>query len=203
MENVPIRYSHFFKSNSPFEIANSRSIPAIVLLNFQFEVVYLNSEALEILKDTPFPIRKLDNYELPKELIDYCNEFKRSYDKETASSNFPPMVLRDSEKKENYCFRLIQSVFTQNLGERKHDPYLIIIIEKIASPENSIAPFNLSGREKEIVGLLFKGSSNKEIASHLYLSEYTVEDHIKSLIKKLNVKNRLSIVLKFLDSQPA
>jgi DNA-binding CsgD family transcriptional regulator len=202
--NVPSRYSHFFKSNSPFEIANSRSAPAIVLLNVKFEVVYINSEALAVLKDTPFAIKKLaksDNYELPKEVVYYCNEFKKNYDVKSSTSNFPPLVLRDSQKRENFCFRLIQSAPTRNLSKRKYDPYLILLIEKISSPESFIEPFHLSNREKDIVELLFAGSSNKEIASQLFLSEYTVEDHIKNLMKKLHVKNRLSIVLKFLGSQ--
>ena len=47
-------------------------------------------------------------------------------------------------------------------------------------------------REQEILDLLCDGYTNKEIASHLFISQRTVETHRRNLIQKLQVKNTVS-----------
>jgi two-component system response regulator NreC len=53
----------------------------------------------------------------------------------------------------------------------------------------------LTEREKEVVQLIAEGMSNKEIASALELSTYTVETHRNNLMQKLNLHNTAEIVL--------
>ena len=53
----------------------------------------------------------------------------------------------------------------------------------------------LTDREKEVLQLLAEGKSNKEVASLLYLSMYTVETHRANLMQKLNLHNTAEIVL--------
>jgi DNA-binding NarL/FixJ family response regulator len=48
----------------------------------------------------------------------------------------------------------------------------------------------LSGRETEILQLVTDGLSNKEIASHLGISQQTVKNHMTSILTKLNVNDR-------------
>ncbi|HSU56457.1 MAG TPA: response regulator transcription factor [Candidatus Dormibacteraeota bacterium] len=49
---------------------------------------------------------------------------------------------------------------------------------------------DLSARETEVLKLLLKGCSNKEISSALFISEDTVKAHLKTLFVKLAVKDR-------------
>jgi two-component system, NarL family, response regulator NreC len=53
----------------------------------------------------------------------------------------------------------------------------------------------LTEREREVVQLLAEGKSNKEAASVLNLSPYTVETHRTNLMQKLNLHNTAEIVL--------
>lgn len=53
----------------------------------------------------------------------------------------------------------------------------------------------LTAREKEILQLLAEGKSNKEAASVLKVSPYTVETHRMHLMQKLNLHNTAEIVL--------
>jgi DNA-binding NarL/FixJ family response regulator len=53
----------------------------------------------------------------------------------------------------------------------------------------------LTPREQEILKLLAKGSTNKEIAKELFISEKTVKCHVNNIFKKLNVTRRLQAVL--------
>lgn len=49
---------------------------------------------------------------------------------------------------------------------------------------------DLSQRETEVLSLLVKGRSNKEISANLFISEDTVKAHLKTLFAKLNVNDR-------------
>jgi len=53
----------------------------------------------------------------------------------------------------------------------------------------------LTDREKEVLQLLAEGKSNKEVATLLNLSLYTVETHRSNLMQKLNLHNTAEIVL--------
>jgi DNA-binding NarL/FixJ family response regulator len=49
---------------------------------------------------------------------------------------------------------------------------------------------DLSKREIEVLKLLANDESNKDIASHLHISEKTVRNHVSNIISKLSVKDR-------------
>jgi len=53
----------------------------------------------------------------------------------------------------------------------------------------------LTSREREILQLIAEGKTNKEIASGLNLSIYTVETHRSNLMQKLDLHNTAEIVL--------
>lgn len=48
----------------------------------------------------------------------------------------------------------------------------------------------LTRREREVLSLLGKNLSNQEIAQNLFLSESTVKTHLRSIFRKLGVRNR-------------
>jgi two-component system response regulator DesR len=52
----------------------------------------------------------------------------------------------------------------------------------------------LSGREREVVGLIATGATNREIAQRLFLSPHTVKEHTSAIYRKLGVRNRAEAV---------
>ncbi len=60
-----------------------------------------------------------------------------------------------------------------------------------------IKQYGLSQRQAEVVFLLSKGLTNKEIGSKLFISRYTVENHFKSIYEKMNVTNRTELSYRF------
>jgi two-component system response regulator NreC len=67
-------------------------------------------------------------------------------------------------------------------------------VERLKSGDSSDVFSSLSEREKEILGWVAKGYSNKEIAEHLIISVKTVETHKSNLMEKLNLKTRPELV---------
>jgi DNA-binding NarL/FixJ family response regulator len=77
-----------------------------------------------------------------------------------------------------------------------------VIIEQAKPAE--IAPiivraYGLSERETNITRLILQGLSTKEIAAELYVSAYTIQDHLKSIFNKVGVRSRRELVARILD----
>jgi two-component system nitrate/nitrite response regulator NarL len=67
---------------------------------------------------------------------------------------------------------------------------------KMANMSKRLAPNMLeemTDREKEIFNLLIARQTNKEIASGLYISESTVKSHVRNILQKIGVKNRIEL----------
>ena len=52
----------------------------------------------------------------------------------------------------------------------------------------------LTDREREVLEHVARGSSNKEIAASLYISDNTVSYHMKNILSKLHLSNRAQVV---------
>ncbi len=62
-----------------------------------------------------------------------------------------------------------------------------------ASREN---PFGLTAKEMTVLEFLSQGMSNAEIADEMSRSQRTVEHHVSAILQKLEVENRLAVLLK-------
>jgi DNA-binding NarL/FixJ family response regulator len=61
--------------------------------------------------------------------------------------------------------------------------------------EIAFAALPLSAREIEVLDCVAQGLSNKEIADELYVTEQTVKNHMTSVLRKLDVNDRVQAVL--------
>ncbi|MEA1956034.1 MAG: response regulator transcription factor [Campylobacterota bacterium] len=81
-----------------------------------------------------------------------------------------------------------------------HSEFTTMLIDDATTKKNNTTSLNLdvlSKREKEVVYLLKDGISYKEIAEQLSITPRTIKAHAHSIYNKLNVKDRLSLVLLF------
>jgi DNA-binding NarL/FixJ family response regulator len=67
--------------------------------------------------------------------------------------------------------------------------------EPNAPVDPSIASLPLSAREIEVLDCVAQGLSNKEIADALFVTEQTVKNHMTSVLRKLDVNDRVQAVL--------
>lgn len=81
------------------------------------------------------------------------------------------------------------------LGERAMAAMIGFVRDGSPAPDANAALAVLSPREKEVVRLLATGASNDDIARALFLSANTVKTHVKAVLAKLGLPDRVHVVI--------
>jgi two-component system NarL family response regulator len=92
-------------------------------------------------------------------------------------------LLKDARREE-----LLECIRKVNSGE------ICIPVALGAKLAATMSNESLTGRELDVLGLLARGKSNKEIGVNLYISETTVKSHLRSIFSKLNVLSRTEAI---------
>ncbi len=88
--------------------------------------------------------------------------------------------------------RLIAAIAAAQEGATYLDPQIARrVIEHLKPPTSTTLVGQLSQRELEVLKLMVEGKSNPEIAADLYLSPNTVKTHIRGIMNKLAVDDRV------------
>ncbi|MBX3061624.1 MAG: response regulator transcription factor [Anaerolineae bacterium] len=97
-------------------------------------------------------------------------------------------ILKDTEAKE-----LIRAIKAAAEGQVQLSPKAAAkLIKEVREPES---PETLTERETDVLRLLAKGMSNKQIALALTLGETTIKSHVSSILGKLGVNSRTQAAL--------
>lgn len=95
-------------------------------------------------------------------------------------------VLKDTPRAE-----LRRAVQAAARGETVLSPSVAgVLAQKAREPE----PRALSPRESEVLGLIARGATNREVARRLFITEATVKTHLLHIFAKLEVKDRAAAV---------
>jgi two-component system response regulator DesR len=72
--------------------------------------------------------------------------------------------------------------------------HMVGLGQTLFAPTSQLPNPLLSEREREVLDLIAAGSTNREIASSLFLSPHTVKEHTSALYRKLGARNRAEAV---------
>ena len=104
-------------------------------------------------------------------------------------------VLKDAS-----ALEVVATVRTVANGGASCDPRLCAYLFRFAAQQDRMPNFRvrsklgLTNREQQLVGLISRGLTNKEIAAELQLAEHTVRNHIHRMLRKLGATHRLAVV---------
>lgn len=76
-------------------------------------------------------------------------------------------------------------------------------LDETASPATPTEIANLTPRQQQVLELLVRGQSNREIAHHLGVAQGTVRIHVAAILRTLNVRNRTQAALTAVHSRSA
>lgn len=98
--------------------------------------------------------------------------------------------------------RLIAAIAAAQEGATYLDPLIARRVIEHLKPPSPAATFTgqLSQRELEVLKLMVEGKSNPEIAAVLYLSPNTIKTHIRGIMNKLAVDDRVQAAVVALRS---
>jgi NarL family two-component system response regulator LiaR len=92
---------------------------------------------------------------------------------------------------------LVQAIRQVHAGQPSLEPAvaLRVLHELSHPPQQPLTPDPLTGRELEVLRLIAKGQSNKEIADQLIIAELTVRTHVSNILGKLQLASRTQAAL--------
>ncbi|HFQ13266.1 MAG TPA: two-component system response regulator NarL [Gammaproteobacteria bacterium] len=191
-----------------------RGINDLVSMDAAFQVVAEASngtEGLELALSLKPDIILLD---LNMEIMDGLQTLKALKAAEL-DSRIVILTVSDNEKDVVATLRagadgyLLKDMEPEDMLERLHRVVEghIVLSDKVSElvvrglHEESRENIHLTGREEQILALIAKGMSNKLIARKLDIVESTVKVHVKNLLRKLKLRNRLEAAIWMLERQ--
>jgi DNA-binding CsgD family transcriptional regulator len=180
------------------EIADRRTIPGVLLFSGTGEVLFMNAEA-EVLSRQIIGTRNGAEVQdvLPAEVLELCVSLRSLLDSQENGMPEGQHELRrvTGDLKSPVLLR----GFPLAAHSEKDDACMLILMEKIGRerrlvPDQAKDQYRLTHREVEIVKYISEGWTNKEIARHLAISEHTVKEHVRHLLKKTKTTTRTGIL---------
>jgi DNA-binding CsgD family transcriptional regulator len=179
------------------DIVNKRTTPGVLIVNEENEILHSNQEALAIIPFMQPPSLARSQKKIPAEIATLCERLKLS--EPTVSSVLDSVGSGEPESAPQRGPYALRAFYISNPAGGREPRSIMVLMERIAEKhevdlEKARREYELSKRELEVLQLICRGMSNREIAQKMFICEYTVKDHIKKIMKKMNVKSRSEIV---------
>ena len=86
-----------------------------------------------------------------------------------------------------------QTLITPSMASKLLNEF--VSLDRRVNEKQQLPSPTLTARELEVLKLVAKGMSNREIADELYISENTVKNHVRNILEKLHLHSRMEAVI--------
>ncbi len=186
-------------------IAKKRAVPGVVSLTGAMSLSYMNSEAEElchqVLQGQGVAANEtMGTGGLPREIHELCHALQHEGEANHGSKDAEGIQLRRVIGETAHPILLRGFLIP---GHETHEPRYLILMEKLGRrtqvpTDEAKRHFHLTDREHEIVMHVADGQTNREIAKLLDISEHTVKEHIKHVLRKTKSSTRTGILAQIL-----
>ena len=168
------------------DIIKKRLPPGILIFDLQERLSYANLQALEML--VPTGMTKGEEVPVPEEIHCLCRAVRKNHD---------PLSGEEARAESLIIGNTPCAVRAFLLGSAGGQ--IMVLMEGIVEKhqvdlEKARREFRLSKREADVVTHICQGLANRDISEKLFISEYTVKDHIKNIMKKMAAGSRNEII---------
>ena len=189
-------------------LADQRAGPGIVVMSAAMQLLHMNRQASELSKQINAAEHggnsvKSAHGVLPTALTELCEEIVKALHVRTEAKDWEqfeikrvtgnpdqPVLLRGFGLPDRGGVQFARLVVTlEELGRRQQ-----------LNTDQAKEKFQLTNREQSVVEHLAKGWTNKEIANALQITEQTVKEHIKHIMRKTNATTRTGILVHIFNS---
>ena len=184
---------------------------AFLIINSEYQMVYINNEARDVLKLVQTLSTGNGNARYEKKanmlgiILQDCEILKRLYSKNQNLVLQRNRVIKFDKIKKTFRLRTTIVHFSQHEVDL---PYFLISIDDITFETYEIEEnqagqrYNLTRREFELTQYIAEGLTNDEVARKLFISKFTVQNHIQNIFKKTGARNRTALVRLFKWTAP-
>lgn len=172
-----------------------------MIIDADYRLLYANREALEITfgnAGLPSVGHSESPPNIPDKILGLCDRLKTmEQTTEPARTNVLGCEMLDATNRGPCSLRVF---YLANPAADEKPEHIMVLMERIVEKHEvdfakAKEAYHLSKREVEILQCICQGLTNKEIAEQKFISEYTVKDHIKSIMKSMGVNSRNEILV--------
>ena len=181
-------------------IIERRAVPGVLSFDAKGALMYMNAEAEQLNRQilgVSISNGTSAQAVLPPEVLEMCLDLQQEMTHHSLPQDFEKIELRRVTGDLNFPVLLRGFLLPDLQGNR--DASLLILMEKVGRqtriiPTQTAERFRLTEREQEIVKYIADGRTNKEIAQSLSISEHTVKEHVRHLLKKTKTSTRTAVL---------
>jgi DNA-binding CsgD family transcriptional regulator len=165
-----------------------------MFLNESLEPIYMDENAKKIISCLfrREEGQRESQFFLPEEICQRCEELKKIASLEEHLGPHQQRFSLDISGSGQQLSILVRLIEKQN-----RTPVFLICLESedpVLALNDRLRRSGLTPREREVVYHVCQGLKNIEISEKLYISKYTVENHLKSIYGKMRIHTRTALV---------
>ena len=184
-----------------FSKLNEFLLEGIIVLDSELHLVYRNPKAAEMLPHLPHKQSGLageirsNSEAVPAEILGSCLHLKRFSQSVKQPVRFRYEVTKHEKQKSALQ---VEVSILPTYCERPGMPYFLVSLKDASGAgdereEVMKEKCHLTKREMDIALSIGEGLTNREIAKKLFITQFTVETHLKNIFEKTGVRNRTEL----------